>query len=138
MNKITIAYDGSSHSLASIKEVKKLKIGFPTVKIVVLHVTDVSDLKDEALAFSDDGDTRKYHRQQKIKDELSGLINADEYSITLLYGDPATEILSYMKANPTDMLVMGNRGLNAIQELVMGSVSHKVVQHSTVPVLIVK
>ena len=43
-----------------------------------------------------------------------------------------------MKANPTDMLVMGNRGLNAIQELVMGSVSHKVVQHSTVPVLIVK
>ena len=74
----------------------------------------------------------------KESDELSGLINADEYSITLLNGDPATEILSYMKANPTDMLVMGNRGLNAIQELVMGSVSHKVVQHSTVPVLIVK
>lgn len=138
MDKIMIAYDGSTHSFASIEEVKKLKKGFPLVKIVILHVTDIADLKDQALSLSDDAKVRKYHREQKIKEELAGLLNEEEYTIELLYGDPATEILRHIKKNPTDLLVLGTRGLNAIQEFVMGSVSHKVVKYATVPVLIVK
>lgn len=37
-----------------------------------------------------------------------------------------------------DLLVIGSRGLNTLQEMVLGSVSHKVVKRADCPVLVVK
>ncbi|WP_256711219.1 universal stress protein [Paenibacillus sp. FSL H7-0331] len=37
-----------------------------------------------------------------------------------------------------DLIVIGSRGLNAISEFILGSVSHNVVQHAKIPVLVVK
>ncbi|WP_337692580.1 universal stress protein [Companilactobacillus halodurans] len=35
-------------------------------------------------------------------------------------------------------MVLGTRGLNSLQEMVLGSVSHKVAKRSEIPVVIVK
>ncbi|MDU6961556.1 MAG: universal stress protein, partial [Staphylococcus sp.] len=35
-------------------------------------------------------------------------------------------------------IVLGTRGLNSLQEMVLGSVSHKVAKRSEIPVVIVK
>lgn len=138
MKKIVIAFDSSSHSIAAVEEAKKIKVGFPKIEIIILSVTEISTARDQALNLSDDAETRKQNRIRKINKALSGLLNENEYSIELLYGDPATEILHYVKHHTIDMLIIGSRGLNMIQEFVMGSVSHKVVKYSTAPVLIVK
>jgi nucleotide-binding universal stress UspA family protein len=53
-------------------------------------------------------------------------------------GSPAGEIVRYASEQKTDLIVMGHRGAGALQELLMGSVSHKVVQLATCPVIIVK
>jgi nucleotide-binding universal stress UspA family protein len=45
---------------------------------------------------------------------------------TLVYGDPATEILALAEAAKADMIVMGSRGLSNLKGLLVGSVSHKV------------
>ena len=45
---------------------------------------------------------------------------------TLVYGDPASEILAQAKAAKADMIVMGSRGLSDLKGLLVGSVSHKV------------
>jgi hypothetical protein len=45
---------------------------------------------------------------------------------TLVYGDPATEILALAEATKADMIVMGSRGLSNLKGLLVGSVSHKV------------
>ena len=47
-------------------------------------------------------------------------------------------IVEYTNKNQFDVVVIGSRGLNALQEMVLGSVSHKIAKRANCPVLIVK
>ncbi len=60
-----------------------------------------------------------------------------EVSRQILLGDPAEEILTYASTNGTDLIILGSRGLNAAQRLLVGSVSNKVSTHAQCAVLIV-
>lgn len=52
--------------------------------------------------------------------------------------DPATRIISQAKSLDAAMIVIGNRGLGAFENLFLGSVSNKIAQYAKCPVLIVK
>jgi nucleotide-binding universal stress UspA family protein len=54
-----------------------------------------------------------------------------------LKGDPAHEILKYARDTEQQLIIIGSRGLTGIKEMMLGSVSHKVSQLSSCPVLIV-
>ncbi|MEK8127885.1 universal stress protein [Paenibacillus filicis] len=54
-----------------------------------------------------------------------------------LKGDPAHEILKYAGDTEQQLIIIGSRGLSGIKEVMLGSVSHKVSQLSSCPVLIV-
>jgi nucleotide-binding universal stress UspA family protein len=57
---------------------------------------------------------------------------------TLLSREPArAAILRQIERGNHDVVVMGSRGRGAIRSLLLGSVSHHVLHHSPVPVLIV-
>jgi nucleotide-binding universal stress UspA family protein len=58
--------------------------------------------------------------------------------VELIQGSPAEVILDYANENGFDVIVIGSRGLGGIREFVLGSVSHNVVQHARIPVLVVK
>ena len=51
-------------------------------------------------------------------------------------GHPGIELLKRAKAADHDLIVMGSRGRGAVRSAVLGSVSHFVINHGTVPVLI--
>jgi nucleotide-binding universal stress UspA family protein len=53
-------------------------------------------------------------------------------------GRPQSEIVKEAEENSFDLIVMGSRGLNELEEIVLGSVSDAVVNRSKVPVFIVK
>jgi nucleotide-binding universal stress UspA family protein len=53
-------------------------------------------------------------------------------------GDPAAHILDCAKREKADMIVMGKRGLGSLQELFIGSVSHKVGNLAACPCMTVK
>lgn len=53
-------------------------------------------------------------------------------------GHPSERILALAKKSKCDAIVLGSRGLSGIAEFFLGSVSSKVSQYATVPVLIVK
>ena len=53
-------------------------------------------------------------------------------------GNPAEVIVEYAKAHGAQHIVMGSRGLGHLSGLVMGSVATEVVEHSTIPVTLVK
>jgi nucleotide-binding universal stress UspA family protein len=52
-------------------------------------------------------------------------------------GDPGLELLKRAEAADHDLIVMGSRGRGAVRSAFLGSVSHFVLNHTTVPVLIV-
>ena len=56
----------------------------------------------------------------------------------LLHGQPGRQIVTRAEEGGFDLIVIGSRGLSGIKELVLGSVSHRVVNDSKVPVLVVK
>jgi nucleotide-binding universal stress UspA family protein len=72
-------------------------------------------------------------QQAKSKLESAG-INAETLQ---LKGDPAHEILNYARDSEQQLIIIGSRGLSGIKEMMLGSVSHKVSQLSSCPVLIV-
>ena len=53
-------------------------------------------------------------------------------------GNPAEEILEKSRKTDCDSIVIGSRGLSGITEFLLGSVSSKVSQYASVPVLVVK
>ncbi|MFC0302036.1 universal stress protein [Virgibacillus soli] len=75
------------------------------------------------------------HVISKARVQLSHIVEAD-YEI--LTGKPANEITDFAKGKDIDLIIIGNRGLNGIKEFVLGSVSKKVVDEATCPVLVVK
>ncbi|MCP3746982.1 MULTISPECIES: universal stress protein [Paenibacillus] len=72
-------------------------------------------------------------QQAKSKLESAG-INPETLH---LKGDPAHEILDYARDSKQQLIIIGSRGLSGIKEMMLGSVSHKVSQLSSCPVLIV-
>jgi nucleotide-binding universal stress UspA family protein len=53
-------------------------------------------------------------------------------------GVVSDEILAHLEEHPTDLLVMGSRGLSAAKRLLLGSVSTAMVHHAPCPVLVVR
>ena len=68
----------------------------------------------------------------------AGKARARRVTAVMVGGDPADTIIKRAKREKADLVVLGSRGLGALKELVLGSVSHKVVQHGKLPCLIVK
>ena len=58
-------------------------------------------------------------------------------SIEVVEALPAMAILDEAKNRGADLIVMGSHGQTALSEMVMGSVAHKVIMKSNLPVLLV-
>ena len=56
----------------------------------------------------------------------------------LLEGNPASAILDFSKKEKFDLLIMGRRGLGKFKELILGSISSKIVHHSPSAVLLIR
>ena len=56
----------------------------------------------------------------------------------VLEGPPADAILKVTEVRQPDLVVMGSRGHGALASLLLGGVSHRVLAHAHVPVLVVR
>ncbi len=57
---------------------------------------------------------------------------------TLVNGNPSEEILSYCEANNIDVTIIGSHGHGALNHIILGSVSEKVLHKSPCPVMVVR
>lgn len=134
--KILLAVDGSENSLRATEyavELAKLSGG----KVDLINVIDFNEARSEMIQTrqSEVGEFRR-ERYQSAVDllEENGLKN----EVFVFYGNPGIVIVDHAKENDYDVILIGSRGLNKLQEMVLGSVSNRVVQKALCPVLVVK
>lgn len=136
--KIAVAVDGSENALRAAKHATMLATYLPDAHLEIIYVADYKKaVDDRLLAQNPEGLALK--REQLVHPILA---IAEEAGIkthtTILKGNPSQEIITYVNTEKIDKLVLGSRGLNAFQEMVLGSVSHKVMKHVDCPMTIVK
>ncbi|CAN7687210.1 universal stress protein [Listeria innocua] len=136
--KILLAVDGSENSMRATEEAVKIVSLIPDCKIEVVYVADFSKSKKEIL-HSQGKEDLEISRRKKLS-PIEEIIKSKNvaYEIKILHGEPGPTIIEYANNENGDLVVIGSRGLNSLQEMVLGSVSHKVVKRVDCPVLIVK
>jgi nucleotide-binding universal stress UspA family protein len=135
---ILLAVDGSEHSLRAAKEAVKITSLCNDCTVDVVYVVDYSKSKDEVL-HSQGKEELELSRRKKLLPIEEQLKSSNlSYQLKLLHGEPGPAIVDYANKEKYDLVIIGSRGLNSLQEMVLGSVSHKVVKRVKCPVLIVK
>ncbi|WP_369900107.1 universal stress protein [Bacillus manliponensis] len=136
--KILLAVDGSEHSLRATDEAIKIASLAKDCKVEVVFVADFSKAKSDVL-HAQGREELELSRRKRIFPITEKLRLSDiAYESKILHGDPGPTIVDYANNGGFDLVVLGSRGLNTLQEMVLGSVSHKVAKRVHCPVLIVK
>lgn len=136
--KIMVAYDGSAASDACLEKAMDMAESMGA-EIIALHVIAAQMSSPEI----DGTSPLSGAAGSAIKDIEAKVINIlEKFSgnkrfIPITGMSPSYVILEQVKLLGCDMIIMGSRGLTGIKEF-LGSVSHAVVQHAAVPVMIVK
>lgn len=133
---ILLAVDGSENALRAAKEAVKIASNDSLIEMV--YVADFEKVKTDVL-HATSSESLLLERKRKVAPIEEVLRAADkQFKLTILHGTPGPEIVKYANENKVDIVVIGSRGLNGLQEMVLGSVSHKVMKRVQCPALIVK
>ncbi|URJ48800.1 universal stress protein [Paenibacillus polymyxa] len=141
-SKVLLAYDGSDASNKALLKAAELVKASPSSKLEVVTAFDFPRIfMGEGLAPIPASINKEYYDLAKqTTDEVKKRLAEQgvDAKVELIQGSPAEVILDYANENGFDAIVIGSRGLGGIREFVLGSVSHNVVQHARIPVLVVK
>jgi nucleotide-binding universal stress UspA family protein len=136
MKRIVVGFDGSEHGRKALARAADIANG---ATIAVVSAADVSRLRVRDPGMSPEDPADKEARAE-------ALAQAREYlegrGINAVYveghGNPADVLVQEAEESGADMIVVGTRGLNAAQRVLLGSVSTNVVHHATCDVLVVR
>ena len=137
IHKILVPIDGSKNSLRGFDEAIYFARQCQAV-ITGLYVVNVPSsmvLRKKKLESVSLKSVKSLMDAAKTKAARHGV----EFSYRIIKGaDPGYDIVNFSKNHKTDLIVIGARGLGAIKEAFLGSVSNYVLHKSKTPVLIVK
>ncbi len=123
--RILVPIDGSEHSLAALREACGLALAFgeKMERLTLFYVVDAAYDPDRLLDRLDEAKVLLKEAQVKA---LSFGVPEDLIQVETRVGRPANEIVAFAKEERFNIVMMGRRGLSGIKELIMGSVSSKV------------
>jgi nucleotide-binding universal stress UspA family protein len=111
-------------------------------KIVALHVIpDISPaLYDAALVVKGELAKRVAFVKKETQKKFDSLMKAKnmEFKTLIKEGNAAKKIIETAGEENVDLIVLGRRGLSAVEELFIGSVANQVLRNSPVPLLLTK
>ena len=139
--RILVPVDGSETSRTAVRFVAdKLASADAGLDIHLLNVQPA--LPSAAADFIDSTVLRDFHQEEGAKAIATARKLLDDakirYVSKIVVGDPGEKIAAYAEQQRCDGIVMGTRGLGRVAGLVLGSVAHKVLHLSKVPVTLVK
>jgi nucleotide-binding universal stress UspA family protein len=132
--KIVVGYDGSDHSKQALE--RAAAIAGDGDQIVV--VAAVEPRVDAGITEGAHLDPSEIERRRQDLEEARAVLSKGgiEAETILGQGDPGSVVVN--AAEDADLVIVGSRGLNKVQRLLMGSVSSKVVHRAPSDVLVVR
>lgn len=134
---IVLAADGSTNSLRAAKEAATIAKAFQA-KITVVFVVELEQARQEVMHAASHESLYLERRQKLAGVEEILQTEQIQFVTILLKGSPGPEIVKFVNEQDADLVIIGSRGLNSLQEMVLGSVSHKVMKRVNCPAMIVK
>ncbi|EZH64268.1 universal stress protein (plasmid) [Bacillaceae bacterium JMAK1] len=136
---ILIATDGSDNANRAIeKAVEMVEPYKEHVSMDLVYCIDGDTSKKDILKYGD-AELADIKRRKMFANKLSYLEDQGiKTENVFLHGEPAKTILTQLDSKPYDCVVVGSRGMNEFQTLILGSVSHKLAKYVKIPLLIVK
>lgn len=124
--QILYATDGSEGALAGAKFLASVPLG-PDTRIRLLRVEEEKPEATAAVTAAALSAARQILR-----------FSAAQVEEDIRAGRAAEEILRAAEEQPTDLVVVGHRGVSALSRFFLGSVAERVVRHAPCPVLIAR
>lgn len=142
MPKLLVAFDGSDTALRGLRYAISLARSMHEAAIHLVHAHEAPDV-DGAVAIYVTQDKmaelQQQHSQSVLEAGTALLAEAGiAHTAEVLTGHVGQAIAKRADELKCDMIVMGTRGMGAVGNLFMGSVSTKVVHFAHVPVTLVK
>ena len=135
---ILVAVDGSKHSDAAFAVATDIAQKYSS-QLFVLHVFQGGTGSGTLVSSGVEDDNRSIGQQilnsYEAKAKERRLQNV---RMLLQMGDAAQRIMETANEVKCGLLLIGSRGREGFKELLLGSVSHKVTNHASCPVLVVK
>jgi nucleotide-binding universal stress UspA family protein len=131
MKKILLAYDGGEPARRALETTVELAKAFGA-SVSVVSVVPVHTGRSPV----DPWDDRTVHAQELVEARDLLLKAGVEPNLLEPAGDPAKKIEEIAREGEYDTIVMGSRGLGALERTLQGSVSEHVVTHSDATVVI--
>jgi nucleotide-binding universal stress UspA family protein len=138
--KILVPVDGSDNSYKALEAALVLseKLGSNISVVNVMEQVPITHIESEKLL----NELLEAYKKENQDILLKCTEIANQKGLTiktlLLQGNPASAILDYNKKEKFDLVIMGSRGLGKFKELILGSVSSKIVHHSPCAVLLIR
>lgn len=137
---ILVAVDGSSHSDRALTEAIDLATAGNGRLTILTAISKPSSWATTPLAMAAT-QTLAQDLEDEAKDALCAAVDrvpADIPVTKILTEKPIRHaLLERIKCGHHDLIVMGSRGRGAVSASLLGSVSHYVLNHSPIPVLVV-
>jgi nucleotide-binding universal stress UspA family protein len=139
-SKILVPVDGSDISYRALDSALFLSERLGS-KITAIHVIEkVPTVYIQSQKILDEILETHKNESQKILDEYSSIATKKGIAINtvLLEGNPASTILEFSQMEKYEVIIIGSRGMGHFKELILGSVSSKILHHSLCPVLLIR
>jgi nucleotide-binding universal stress UspA family protein len=136
--RILLATDGSNHAERALQYARELALRDDALVIVVNAFEPVPRYVGEPMWSELVGshvDTGREIANRAVTELEDAGVRVDT---EVLQGPPAEAILRVAKTRQVDLIVMGTRGHGELTSLLLGSVSHRVLADSRVPVMVVR
>jgi nucleotide-binding universal stress UspA family protein len=142
-DKILYPTDFSDVAKKALGYIMKLKEA-GSKEVIVLHVIDERTIGDICLLYPSRGSVEMVKRIKEEAyeemDKIGARLREEGFDVKLRIerGIPLTEILRVEQEEGVSVTVLGSHGKSNVKEMLLGSVSEKVIRKSAKPVLVVK
>jgi len=136
--KILVAVDGSESSKKAFDKSVFLAQKCNSKLYVVHVVLDWEYGGDSAATFELIDELRAKGSELLEQCKKQALQSSVQVETVLEQGDYAHEIIEVAKRKDCELIIMGSRGMSPIKELLLGSVTLKVMHHASCPVMVVR